>query len=54
MAKKLARGGTAVADVAKAFAESLNLEATLESILQAGVVSHLERGALRCWMPSGR
>ena len=36
-----------LADVAKAFAESLNLEATLESILHALEVHvHLERGAI--------
>ena len=36
MAKKLAKEVELLADVAKAFAESLNLEATLESILRAG------------------
>lgn len=47
MAKKLAKEVELLADVAKAFAESLNLEATLESILRALEVHvHLERGAI--------
>ncbi len=47
MAKKLARDVELLADMAKAFAESLNLEATLESILKA-LETHvsLERGAI--------
>ena len=47
MAKKLAKEVEILADVAKAFAESLNLEATLESILHA-LETHvkLERGAI--------
>jgi len=55
MAKKLARDVELLADMAKAFAESLNLEATLESILKA-LETHvsLERGAIPCWMPKPR
>jgi len=47
MAKSLAKEVVLLADIAKAFAESLNLEATLESILKA-LESHLEleRGAI--------
>lgn len=47
MAKTLAKEVVLLADIAKAFAESLNLEATLESILKA-LESHLEleRGAI--------
>lgn len=47
MAKKLAKEVDILADVAKALAESLNLEATLESILLA-LETHvrLERGAI--------
>lgn len=47
MAKKLAKEVEILADVAKAFAESLDLEATLESILYA-LETHvkLERGAI--------
>ena len=47
MAKKLAREVELLADVAKAFAESLHLEATLEAILKA-LETHvsLERGAI--------
>ena len=47
MAKKLAREVDLLADVAKAFAESLNLEATLASILHALEIHvSLERGAI--------
>ncbi|MHC5191974.1 MAG: hypothetical protein ACYSOP_07315, partial [Planctomycetota bacterium] len=47
MAKKLAKEVEILADVAKGFAESLDLEATLESILHA-LETHvkLERGAI--------
>jgi Nif-specific regulatory protein len=47
MAKKLAKEVEILADVAKAFAESLDLQATLESILHA-LETHvkLERGAI--------
>ncbi|MBM4103745.1 MAG: GAF domain-containing protein [Planctomycetes bacterium] len=52
MAKKLAREVELLADVAKAFAESLNLEATLESILKS-LDTHLkfERGIVTLLNP---
>jgi Nif-specific regulatory protein len=52
MAKKLAREVELLADVAKAFAESLNLEATLESILKS-LDTHLkfERGIITLLNP---
>jgi Nif-specific regulatory protein len=52
MAKKLAREVELLADVAKAFAESLNLEATLESILKSlDIYLKFERGVVTLLNP---